>query len=107
MVDHITDTYEFIVEVITHGDLQISNVEFPTPVEPGEPFIVSYDVYNGGGQDTCWGHIVNINNPQQPSEIAGTKWQETIASGATKHCESSLAGTAVDLHARIEVGYTE
>ena len=104
MVDHITDTFDFEIEVIQHGDLVISNINFQTPVESGSPIKFSYDVTNHGGQDTCWGHIVNTNTTPF-NEIAGTRWQEIIPSETTKHIEINLPPIASTLHGKIEVGY--
>lgn len=104
MVDIITDSYDFTVEVIQHGDLAISNVIHPTIVEPGETFMVSYDVTNNGATDTCFGKIMSIG-PSEETEIAGTRWQETIPAGTTKNFSPTITGRATNLVARIEVGY--
>jgi len=103
MVDHVTDTYTFTVEVVQHGDLNISNVEFPSPVEPGEEYIVGYDIINNGGSDTCFGFIGDVDNDNM--EIAGTRWQQSIPSGGEQHFEATITGRPNNLHAKINVGY--
>jgi len=108
MTDHITDRYEFTVEVIQHGELAIANVEFPSPVEPGQEFVVAYDIINNGERDTCFGYIGDLDNVDEdgnPTVIANTRWQDTIPAGSEKHVESTITGRATDLHAVILAGY--
>jgi len=102
MSEVITDTYEFTVEIIQHGDLVISNVVAPNQVDPGADFTVEYDVTNNGTNDTCFGYIKDIDSD---NEIAGTRWQQGLQSGQTQHFYATITGRATALNAQIVVGY--
>lgn len=102
MVDYITDTHNLIITIIQHGNLQISNVVAPSEVFENEEFVISYDVTNNGGTDTCWGHIMDTG---QQVEIPNSKWQQAIPAGELQHFDTTVPGRSEDLHATIEVGY--
>jgi len=103
MTDIITDTHEFSISIILHADLQIQNVVYPSTVEIGEDFDIEYDAYNTGETDTCWGHILDGVN-----ELAGSRWEDTINAGATKHVVHTVSGgISEDKSYTIEVGYTK
>jgi hypothetical protein len=102
MADNITDTYNFTITVNTHGNLQISNVVAPAQVWENTPFDITYDATNNGGQDACYGVITDGTNP-----LPGSRWDETIESGATKNCTYTCSGLTSDLNGTIEVGYVD
>lgn len=72
----VTDTYEFTLTVIEHGDAEISNVVVPLePIYKNEGFDIIYDVTNNGANpDTLWGHIKDENGDVLP----GTYWEEML-----------------------------
>ena len=102
MTDHITDTYDLVITIIQHGNVQISNVVAPSQVYSGEDFIISYDATNNSDADDCWGHIMDTGGG---SEIPNSRWEQNLANGGAYHSEVTVPGRDSDLNATIEVGY--
>jgi hypothetical protein len=71
-------------------------------VEAGEDFLVTYDVLNNGGTDTCFGYILDVDSE---TEFPNTRWQAEIPSGGQSSIESTLTGRTTPINARIVVGY--
>jgi len=105
MTNVSTDTFEFTITVIQHANLQITNPVYPTAVESGEDFDISYQITNTGAEDTCYGEIMNIG---LGSVMPGSDWEETIAAGATETKIYTVSGGITEnLNAIIEVGYVK
>ena len=100
MTEYITDTYDFIVKIVLHGNLKIRNVLIPETFEPGKSFNIEYDVVNIGGSDVCYGRIMEDQN-----EIYGSRWQGQIDINGTKHIVTTIPARSTDLRAKIVVGY--
>ena len=98
----ITDTFDFVIKLVQHADLKISNVVYPDKSEPGKPIHISYDVTNQGGQDNCYGKIMDDATGY---EIQGTRWQKTIGTGIVEKIECDIPPRVNDLHGKIVVGY--
>jgi len=100
-----TDTHEFTISIIIHGDLEILNPVYPTAVESGEEFNIEYDVKNNGNNDTCYGEIVDLGTS---NIMTGSDWQTTINAGSTIHRTYTVSGgITTDLSAKIDVGYVK
>ena len=76
MPDVETDRHEFTITIIAHGNLQISNVSVPATGYTDEQIIINYDVTNNGGQDTCFGKVMD-------GDTVMHRWDDTINAGAT------------------------
>ena len=74
-----TDTYEFVITIIEHGNAEILNVVVPTtPIYTNTPFEIKYDVKNtSGSPDVLYGKILD----EDGETITGTYWEETITPG--------------------------
>jgi len=81
MVDIAQDSYEFTIELLEHPSLEIQNVVAPSTAYAGDIILVEYDVVNSGGQDTCYGRILNDGE----IEMAGSRWEEVIDAEGTVH----------------------
>jgi hypothetical protein len=103
MVDHITDQFDLTVGVIQHAAGQILNVSFPSQVEANTPFSISYDCKNNGATDNMFGQILDIDTS---TVIPGSRWDQSVAGGASIDIASPVSGITVPLHAKIQVGYT-
>jgi len=102
MVDVITDTKTVTVEIIQHADCLIQNIVAPSAVESGEPFDISYDCVNNGAQDTCYGQMKSLG-----TLIPGSRWDETLGSGAVVTKTVTIPGITDSTTYTIEVGYTK
>jgi hypothetical protein len=104
MTDIITDEYNLEITIIEHADVQILDVVAPDCVEANEDFEISYEIRNDGETDSCFGRVIDtVTN----SEIAGSRWDETIMSGSNMTKIVTIPGSDVVLNLRIEVGYVK
>jgi len=104
MVDHITDTKEFVIQVIHFGNLQISNLIYPTSIQEGDGAqIVSYDVTNIGSLDTVYGRAYDS---ETQIEIPNSRWEVDMTNGEVATKTFSIPTPSEDtLGITIVVGY--
>ena len=102
MTEIITATKEFSVQIIEHADLVIQNFNAPTEVESGEEFEVSYDAYNTGASDTCFGRIIDVDTD---SEIVNSYWTNSVNHESAHTSVVVIPGSTTQRNLRIEVGY--
>lgn len=102
------DTETFTVEVAgvppPEGNAQIENLNYPSEVNPGQSFNVTYTARNIGGTDTLWGRIIDRDTGQV---IPGSEWQQMISGGSTKNVSTQFSGITADFHGRVEAGHIE
>ena len=98
----VTDTHEFSISIIQHGDAAISNPTIPAEVESGEDFVIEYDVTNNGVTDTLYGAIKLADG----TILAGSDWGESIPESEIVHKTFTHPGiTAPMMGNIIEVGH--
>lgn len=103
MTDHMTDSETVTINVVAHGDLQITITNAPTQVFVNTPFTITYDVVNNGGDDNAYG-MAKVGGVEQ----SGTRWDEMIASGATVSKTATVTLTTTGSQdVIIEAGYTD
>jgi len=85
MTDIETDTKTFSITIMEHPNVEILNFNAPTVGWIGEDFSVTYDAKNNGGEDTCFGVIIDETTQQELD-----RWEETIVAGGTKSCTHTL-----------------
>jgi len=101
MSDIITDTKTITIQVITHGNVSIEGLEYPTLVESGEDFGISYTAINNGGKDSCWGHI-----KMGATIVSLSRWDAVLDKNGTTTSEVLIdGGITSDATFIIEVGY--
>jgi len=99
MVEVITDTKNISISIIQHANCSINNLTYPTEVESGESFDISYDCTNNGATDTCFGKLYDTDTTYD-------NWEETIPSGGTVNKVVTFnTGITETLEVVLEVGY--
>ena len=102
MTDIMTDSESFTIEIRAHGNITIENFSAPAVGWNGEDFIITYDAVNGGGQDTCYGKVID--------DATGTvlgRWDDTITEGSTRPCTHTLNISESGFkNLTVEVGHT-
>jgi len=103
MTDHLTDSATVTITVVEHGNVSVTVTDFPTQVFVDEPFDILYDVTNNGGADDAYGQAMLEGTP-----IAGSRWDELIAGGATVSKSATVVLTVTGPNdIIIEVGYVD
>lgn len=100
MADVQTDSQAFTITIKAHADLLISNFSAPTFGWQGESFTVTYDVTNNGGEDTCYGKIMD-----GATEL--DRWDDTILGAGVRNCSHTLTINTLGVkNLVLSVGYT-
>ena len=100
MVKVITDSKTISISIKQHADCQIQNLTYPTEIEIGEAFTITYDCYNNGVTDTCYGELIdNADNSVIQS------WEDTIESATSKSITINMVGRETAFSGTLNVGY--
>jgi hypothetical protein len=82
MTDHITDTQEFVIQVIHFGNLDITNLVAPMTIVEGDGTqVISYDVTNIGSEDTVYGRAYYT---ETQAEIPNSRWELDMTNGSVQ-----------------------
>lgn len=85
------------------GLADIADTNYPSPVQSGVPFDMTYTVINTGAADTLFGGLYENGAPME-----GTFWRESFDAGQIKVKSIFFPnGITVPLDANIRVGHEE
>jgi len=103
VLDIVDDTKSIAINIIAQGIADIVVTNYPSEVESGVSFDLTYSVTNLGGADTLWGEHYEGAVP-----ITGTEWAEQFGVGETKNKVISFPnGITEPLVAELKVGHEE
>jgi len=99
----VTDTETITITIIQHGLAVIENLDYPSQVEVGEEFTITYDCKNTGTvTDTLFGRMKDGDG----AIIPDSEWQEEIgADSSVSKTKIFTAGITEDLTITLEVGH--
>jgi len=85
------------------GLVKIEDLTYPSEVQAGETFNVSYYTRNISSQSlTVWGEILDGT-----TVIPGSQWQYILQPGEKYYSQITIPGRYTDLYGTVQVGHIE
>jgi hypothetical protein len=105
MPQYILDSIGNSAGVRTFGAMSITNLQFPTSVEPNTPFDIIYDAENtSANPQDAFGYIFDFGTQQQ---VPGSYWEVAVPSGQSHPVTTSFMGITQTFSGEVRVGHIE